>query len=328
MQMTNLFLDLYRRMSRLGVTPLVMKGIICRNIYPLPDYRSSSDEDMLIPREQFSKLDQILLQCGFQRENIENIQKEHEVTYYHPGNGLYLEVHLSLFPEESGSYGRLNTEFPRVFERQTTEMIQGVEIHTLDVTQHMFYLLCHGLKHFLHSGFGIRQLCDMIMFAETYGDDIDWVEVKERTRRQNMYIFWMNLFDIGERYLGFSWEKAGLVRPPKDMIDSEAMLDDILDSGVFGKSSLERAHSANITLQASDQSEKKRSGIIESLFPDIKYMSRDYTYLKKHKWSFPIAWVQRILAYRKKMAGHDITKPMEKGRQRVELLKKYGMISE
>lgn len=259
MQTTDYFLGLYSEMEKRGITPLVMKGIICRQMYKLSDYRTSGDEDVFVKKEEFSELDCFLQEKGFQREEFENILEAHEITYVHPQNGMRLEVHLSLFPEESGSYGRLNREFPDVFERQSVQMIQGVEVHTLDETQHMLYLLCHSLKHFLHSGFGIRQLCDMVLFAETYGDKIDWEEVTKRTKRQHMYVFWVNLFDIGERYLGFSWEKASLKRPGKKLLDSQKILEDLLSSGVYGKSSDERIHSANITLQANSIPQKRNS---------------------------------------------------------------------
>lgn len=327
-QGTMLFLDLYHRMADAGVTPLVMKGIVCREMYVTPDYRVSGDEDMLVRREEFETLDRFLLQSGFQRNEVEDMESEHEVTYMHPMNGMHLEVHLSLFPEESGSYGRLNQEFPDLFERQAVLNIQGVDVHTLDATQHMLYLLCHGLKHFLHSGFGIRQICDMVLFAETYGTKIDWAEIEDRTKRQNMYVFWMNLFDIGERYLGFSWEKAGLMKPKDEILASDAMLSDILDSGVFGKSSEERLHSANITLQASDANAQKSSGVVAALFPEYEYMRKQYSYIEGKKWLLPVAWLQRMLAYRKKMRGKDMAKPVETGKQRVALLKKYGIIEE
>ena len=50
------FLELYGRLRQAGVTPLVVKGIICRQLYPMPDHRPSSDEDVLIPPEQFPLL--------------------------------------------------------------------------------------------------------------------------------------------------------------------------------------------------------------------------------------------------------------------------------
>lgn len=323
---TGLFLQLYQEILESGVTPLVMKGIICRNMYRMPDYRISGDEDLLVRREEFAKLDLFLQERGFQRDEIEDMEREHEVTYVHGKNGMRLEVHLDLFPEQSGSYGFLNEEFPEVFERHIVQRIQGVEVHTLSETQHMLYLLCHGLKHFLHSGFGIRQLCDMIVYAETYGAHIDWAEIEERTKRQGMYVFWMNLFDIGERYLGFSWDKALLKRPEGLELDSEELLEDILDSGIFGKSSRQRLHSANMTLEASNRKEKKRSEMMASLFPGMEYMRARYPYLKEKKWLLPAAWLQRIFSYGKKMRGREMTGAAKIGMQRVKLLEKYGIV--
>lgn len=322
---TNLFLMLYKELLNLEIPMLVVKGLVCRNMYSNPDYRQSCDEDILIRKEDFHKLDQALEQRGFLREQIDHPEKEHEITFYNEAKGLYLEVHLSLFPEESGAYGRLNREFEDVFESYVIEKIQGVDIYTLDPTKHMLYLLCHGLKHFLHSGFGIRQLCDMVLFAEKYGDRIDWKQIEISTRRQHMELFWLNLFDIGENYLGFSWKKANLKKPKKIKLDSEAMLSDLLDSGVYGKSSEERVHSANITLEAV-QSSKKRVSIRRSLFPSMEYMKMRYPYLKRHGWMLPYAWLERVFGYLKQNDRQEAMATVEMGKTRTELLRKYGII--
>ena len=71
MQKTEGFLVLYEKLCQAGVTPLVVKGVVCRNLYSKPDYRISGDEDILLPKEQFAKCDAILLQAGFEREEID-----------------------------------------------------------------------------------------------------------------------------------------------------------------------------------------------------------------------------------------------------------------
>ncbi|MCC8173960.1 MAG: nucleotidyltransferase family protein [Odoribacter sp.] len=48
---TSEFLSLYQSMRSEGVVPIVVNGIICRNLYPNPDYRISGDEDILIPQQ-------------------------------------------------------------------------------------------------------------------------------------------------------------------------------------------------------------------------------------------------------------------------------------
>ena len=45
---TALFLTDEKELEQLGVQPLVMKGIVCRSLYPKPDLRPSGDEDLLI----------------------------------------------------------------------------------------------------------------------------------------------------------------------------------------------------------------------------------------------------------------------------------------
>ena len=320
---TEIFLNLYQQISNHGITPLVFKGLICREMYPKSDERTSGDEDFIVKKEEFARLDQILLASGFQRDNIENMEDAHVITYLHEKSGLHLEVHLTLFSKKIGKFGHLNKEFPHIFERQVIQSIRGIEVHTLDWTQHMLYLLCHGLKHFLSCGFGIRQLIDMIIFAETYGDQIVWEEVIFRTKRQNIYVFWMNLFDIGERYLGFSWEKARLSKPDEKILHSDALLQDILDGGIYGHRTQSRIHSANITLSAVKQVGR---GWRTSLFPDVEFMCINYPYLKQRKWLLPIAWMSRIVSFVSRTRKKGLMEMICIGRNRMALLKTYEII--
>ena len=50
---TGEFLALMKHLQAAGVTPCVVKGIVCRSLYPHPDHRISGDEDVLISPEQF-----------------------------------------------------------------------------------------------------------------------------------------------------------------------------------------------------------------------------------------------------------------------------------
>ena len=54
---TALFLSDEKELEHLGVQPLVMKGIVCRSLYPKPDLRPSGDEDLLISEKDFSAVD-------------------------------------------------------------------------------------------------------------------------------------------------------------------------------------------------------------------------------------------------------------------------------
>ncbi len=98
---------LFDKMRQNGLTPLIVKGIVCRDLYPNPDLRTSNDEDLYIPRDQFGKMDEFLQAEGFMREELIKDKVYQEIPYQNPRNGLYFELHMDLFPQESGAYGIL-----------------------------------------------------------------------------------------------------------------------------------------------------------------------------------------------------------------------------
>lgn len=366
------FLRVYKKMCEQGVKPLVVKGLICRNLYDKPDYRVSGDEDILIRPEDFAVCDEVLLREGFRREECpgedfrsERAQSEvrqsegsqsearqdegsrnveqrvltveslpQEVSYIQPQSGVYIEVHLALFPESSGAYGHLNKEFEAAHETAVSEEIRsgnGVEtVWTLEPTLHLFYLICHSFKHFLHSGFGIRQVCDMVMMAEHYGGKIDWKYINGRMEALRMRTFWDGLAEIGKRYLGFSYEKAHYPEfMQRENVRYESLLTDLMCSGIYGASSMERKHSSNMTLAAAEKGEKSMTASMgASLFPGREYMQKGYPWLKKYPWLLPAAWGMRISNYLKNSKNEKSgeANSVEIGMNRVELLREYHII--
>lgn len=326
-----LFLSLYDQMRQNGLTPLVVKGIVCRNLYQNPDLRISNDEDLYLPKNQFKAMDQFLLSNGFLRDDLMEGKNYQEVPYQNPANGLYFEVHMDLFAKESGAYGHFNELFEDAFQQCEEIEIEGIKILTLNAREHFLYLICHSLKHFLHSGFGIRQACDIIYFAKKYHDQLEWDEIRKTMRDYHMETFAMNVLDIGVCYLGISWEEIGLSKPEDIEIDCTALLDDMLDGGIFGQNDINRIHSANITLNAAQsESANTVSGILASLFPDKEYIKTNYPYARNSPFLLPAAYIQRIFKYlleRRKEEGNKGEKSSTQiGMQRVKLLEKYKIV--
>lgn len=326
-----LFLSLFDKMRQQELTPLVVKGIVCRDLYMNPDLRTSNDEDLFLPREQFDQMDQFLLSEGFMRDELVGGKVYQEIPYKNPTNGLYFELHMDLFPKESGAYGHFNDIFEDAFETYVEKEIQGSKVLTLNDKQHFLYLVCHSLKHFLHSGFGIRQACDMIYFARKYHDQFDWDEVRAIMRDYHMETFAMNVLDIGVCYLGVTWEEMGLSKPLDIEIDCTSLLDDMLDGGIFGQNDMNRIHSANITLNAAkNESSNAASGIFASLFPEKEYMKTNYSYVRKYPFLLPISYLHRIIKYMidhkedKNDAGEKSSAQI--GMERVKLLEKYKIV--
>lgn len=331
---TNEFWNLIQDLMKKGYEPLVVKGIVCRGLYPHPDYRISNDEDLLISPEQFDRCCTALDTYGMQRFMAETKDSgAHEVSFVGSDNPLYIELHQYLFSPDSAIYGEWNRYFEHVYENKIYKEIDGNRVWTLNDTDHFFYLICHAFKHFLHSGFGVRQICDMVMFANKYGTQIDWNMIMCRCREIRAEGFCIALFAIGRKYLGFDWEKSCYPKEwQEEAVDEMPMLLDLLSGGVYGKSSMSRVHSSSITLNAvgsSKKGKKAKLNLKPLLFPARVDLENKYQYLRKRPYLLPIAWTARILSYVKetrRVQGDTAAESLQIGNERIELLRFYRVI--
>ncbi len=324
------FLKLYDAFQTAGVTPLVVKGIVCRSLYPQADHRPSSDEDVLIPEKDYALCHQVLTQFGMTTEASTDA---YEIPYRSAESPLFIELHKHLFPPESDAYGDLNRFFENAREHATAMQIQGRTVYTLCHTDHLFYLICHAFKHFLHSGFGIRQVCDIVLYANQYGSQVDWVRVWENCRGIRAEKFAAAIFAIGKHYLLFDPHQAAYPECWQTIeVDEVPMLQDLLLGGLYGDASMSRKHSSNITLDAvtaQKTGKKAKGGLVVSVFPPKRKLEGRYPYLKNHPWLLPAAWCSRLLHYGKEIRhsqNNTATEALKIGNERVALLKEYGII--
>ena len=341
---TSEFLQLYQFLRQGGIRPVMVKGIVCRELYPNPDYRVSGDEDMLILPDLFEQCHDRMLEYGMTvaDPNVD-IQGAYEVPYGKTGSPVYVELHKYLFSPDSGAFGGFNRFFETVHDQAVELEIQGVPVAAMDYTSHFFYLICHAFKHFLHSGFGLRQVCDIVLFANRYGSCIDWQEVLEKCRAVQAEKFTAALLKIGEKYLTFSPEKACFPDEWRQIqADETALLEDLLSSGIYGNSNMSRKHSSNITLSAVEADRKGKmkgkvkgkgsrhgNALLKTLFPPLKVMKAKYLYLRKYPFLLPAAWCSRILKYRREISRsteNNAADSIRIGNERIKLMEEYGII--
>lgn len=326
-QRTADFLLFYRFLAKRGLEPIVLKGLVCRSVYPHPNQRASVDEDLLVLKEEMALYHQAMLDYGLAPfGEIESIDDATETAYKSADGVLYVEVHASPFPIESKAYGDCNAPFEGAAERSIRMTIEGTQIRTLEPTDHLLYLVVHAYKHFLHGGFGIRQVCDVGMFANRYAYSVDWDRFVRECESLHLLKFTAAIMRICEKYLGFHAQKdfSGIE------IDEEPLLNDIMSGGLYGVKDINRAHSSTMTLDAvaADRQGRRSSGALHSVFLPARDLAGRYKYLRKHKFLLPVAWIQRGFSYiTDRSAGRK--KPsvsVRIGKDRVALLKQYGII--
>ena len=342
---TNEFLTLLLHIQDVGLNPIVLKGIICRNLYPSTMLRPSIDEDLLILPDELETYHSVFLKedlfCDQDLSDVLARENSIEVSYHKDNSPTYIEIHTSLFNPASKVFGEIN----RLFSDIKDEMIQieDVTVRTLAPTEHLLYLILHMYKHFVYSGVGIRPLCDIGLFAEHFADMIDWDLLKRSLEQVGVLYYARALFHIINLYLLPDAIFFSLIQNWKiDKVEVQSLLEDIFASGLHGDSSMMRLHSSNITLQTIETALSKPSSthrrcsghsILTSVFPSLKSMRGRYPYLKKAPFLLPVAWVQRIAHYLKETRGSseggaisESAASIRLGKERVELLKKYHII--
>ena len=317
------FLPVLEQLRQAGCTPLIVKGMICRSLYPNPDYRLSSDEDLFIPPEQVSLCRKVLEHCGLTTADPPDAG---EMTYTGRDGILYLEVHRHLFPPENEAYGDLNRFFQGAWAKKISLALPGAQVWSLNHTDHLFYLICHAFKHFLHSGFGIRQVCDLCLYAAAYGGQICWEQVWAQCKKIRADRFAAALLRIGQQYLGIAGIPADCGGASPDPVP---LLKDLLDGGVYGAADRSRQHSSRMTLSAASTGKgasREHHGLRHSLFPGKTELAGRYPYLKQHPVLLPVAWVQRAVLYGQKNAPGRAAESIRIGNRRIRLLQEYGII--
>lgn len=313
-------------LDRAGPRVLVVKGLGCRLLYPKPDLRPSADEDLLARDQDLEEIHRVLTGAGLETGEADALGTAQEVTYRDPASGLRIELHRRLFSQQSRAYGGMNRLFEGAHDRAVP--LEG-RMWTMCPQDHLLYLICHSFKHFLHSGFGVRQVCDICLYAAARGDQVDWTALFAALEEFRADCFAVNLFDIGSRYLGFAgrWPAAmEEALAAREVPDSQDLLEDLLAGGVYGSSSEERLHSSLITLNAVTGAGGNKS-VLRTIFPRAEELKGSYPYLEKHPWMLPGAWAQRLAHY---AAGGGRTasarESLSIGEKRVELMKKYRVI--
>lgn len=311
-------LQVYRQFLKQGLKVLIVKGLVCRSLYPQPDNRQSNDEDLYVQKEEYEAVKDILLE-----NNFTVVSENGDVTtFIDPSSGLSIELHTALFSLESKAYGNYQRYFDCAFDECIVHKIEGVDVYSLEYTQHLLFLILHFVKHFFHGGVGIRQVVDIVMYSEAYGGKVNWDKLYDILKDLNIYILITNLVALAHDYLEFDYTK---IKVPDDInkSDYQDLFDDIMDAGIFGQSSSERIHSATITLNTISDG---KTSVLKSIFPSLKEMQGKYKYLNKYPILLPIAYLSRIANYKKNNSSKNSQKTIEVGKQRIGLLKKYKVI--
>lgn len=324
---TEAFLKLYRAFLEEDLHPIVMKGLICRQLYGKnAEKRPSGDEDILVRKEDFYKVKEVMEAQGFvcSKPDVTMAQLDQlqDVGFYENKIGFLIEVHTNIMGHTNEMRTKMGDCFKDVFEHTRTVDIRNVPITTMSHTDHFLFLVLHAFKHFSLSGVGVRQMLDILLYQSTYEQEIDWESVKAALEENHALGYLGDLQFIGEQYLGFE------LATRYETCSPEGLLQDMMEVGVFGKHDDSDILAARINLNVKQGENPGVLAWIRMGFPPVKYMITEAPHLKEKPWLLPVEWLKRwgrFFEKARKHGGNFMLDSMKKSQKRMELLKKYGL---
>ncbi len=326
-QRTEQFLSIYQKLLDANIKPLVLKGLVCRELYPQSDYRISSDEDIWIQPQDFEQCYQIFIDNQYNCTNKQLLNNDDFLqtvqTINFSNNILTIEVHINPFGTQSDIRQQMNTFFDNVFSSAITMNVKNQTVLTLDHTYHYLFLIIHLYKHFISAGVGIRQVLDILIYYQHYQNDIDKTIISNVLNTLNINQLYTAIMIIGQHYLGFQY-----LPTQKITQDIDTLTENLIENGCFGTHDLSQRYSSFCTIIASRKTNSTLLKIIlRMFFPRFIDLSSHYPMLQKKPQLYLWFALKRIFNLIKKMLTGKLNpiKVVSLGKKRTKILKDYDV---
>lgn len=276
-----------------NIDAIVLKGLVVRSLYPNPDLRTMSDADIIVHREDLSKLTEVLLSMNYVKTKHEDEHGAHIV--FNKLNSC-IEVHWTLLNEDFFKGDKL---FEQNLWNNTMKIeIGDTEALSLSWEDLAVHLCIHMASHFSHKGFGVRQLCDLVLVVEKKYDEINWVSFNEKIRACKIEKFTAAIFNVCRKLFNMNipQELSSIYKVDEKTLN--LLIDDIFESGVFGNKNINNMFGRELAFDKGMENGSNRIRVmgrfIRLLFPPISEMNDKYNYAKRYKILAPVAWIHHL----------------------------------
>lgn len=277
------FENVCREACDAGIKIICMKGIVSKDLYPIPELRTMGDFDIFVT-ENYNKMKSVMKNRGYSISELFHMPKETKdrgkrinVGFIAVGHGVVWEVFNTL--REEFEYNTYNVE-RRIIDNK---IIWRNGLNAMKKEDMLAHMIIHHAKHLEYEGAGIRNILDIVLFLKKNSENIDFDYVIAMCEEQGYKKIAELAFGVAEQYfgikVGYKYEKH----------NTEFFLRHMLSGGVFG------IHTGDKILNQVSRYRGDQSWIKSVLFPPLEVLKDRYPYLKKKPMLLPVAWAQRLV---------------------------------
>lgn len=284
---------LIKELSLKGVPHVLMKGYIIKNLYPDPDLRTMGDVDFLVKDKDIDKVHEVLLSLGYIHVKTVRAVRNYSKV------GMNLEVHTSIFYDKISE----DVDYEEYFNKAWDNVIlkEGNFTYEFTLEYHLIFLIAHLAKHFYNEGCGVRMFLDIAIYAKQYKDKINWDYFWNELNKIKLKKFTKSVFTLCNFWFGVEFKEK--VYLEESFLEN--ITEYIINSGTFGKS----VENDMLNRYRREIENPKINTNFSMIFPSVDVLSNEFSYVKKYKFLYPIAWINRafrLITTRRKITMNKI----------------------
>ena len=286
--------EVLAKINEREIPVIVLKGLVVREFYPQPDQRSMSDADILVHKDDVETVKQILIDMGY--VFLEDHKASHHIALVHHKYPV-VEVHWHLFKRDG--FSNELEHYERLIWKRAIDINVGKQSAlSLAYDDLALHLCMHMAAHLAATGFGVRQLCDLVLLVEKKGNEIDWNSFIMKARMYGFEKFSLIMFLLCKELFNMEVPEGIDIKSVSNKKYVAALIDEIFESVVHGKKEMANQFATQVAFNFEDKDGNATLGAIKRyfrfIFPRIDDMSDKYSYAKKVRVLAPIAWIHHL----------------------------------
>lgn len=267
-----------------GIDTILIKGFAIAIFYDVPEIRKSGDIDILISdKTKMKKAVDVLSSKGL--KYVDSQHSNHHIELVND-RGISVELHQTLaeYFDNKRTDNQLNDIVKEYHKHIIKTAFLGNTFYIPSDGYNAFSLIVHMLQHYLRAGFGLKLLCDWVVFwNRTTIQDTEKEQFMSCVKQLHITTFVSAITSICVRYLGLSKKNVSfMMKGIEDTILLHEIMMDIIEAEEFGHSDKNRM----VVL--------RDSGIWSMICEFHHQMIINYPKMSHYIILWPILWIRTL----------------------------------
>ncbi len=224
--------ELHNLLTEHQIPYCIIKGCASAKDYPDPLMRAMGDVDFIILEKDWEKALKVLTEDGFAVSG-----ENHAFHISLSKKNVDMEMHHEPFGIDENGGAMLQKIVPELVYNSVEVKNDIACFRMPDDFGHGIVILLHAYRHLVDAGIGIRHLCDWAVLVSRYSND-EFISVfRERFQELGIWRLAQVFGATAHRYLNIPYQPW---MGEKDAEVCEMLMQDILNSGNFGRNDADR----------------------------------------------------------------------------------------